>query len=116
MGQELMLVNLEECMPKVEQAKMRLDFAIQNGRARNVIVLKVIHGYGSSGVGGRIKIAVKETLTVRKRQGGIKLFVNGEDWTIFNEKTREILERCPSLRRDNDLENYNPGITIVMLR
>ena len=116
MGQEIKLVNLELGMPRVEQAKTKLDFEIQNGRARNVSVLKVIHGYGSSGVGGTLKTAVQEMLSLRKKQHRIKLFVNGENWTIFNETTREIIARCPKMRKDNDLENYNPGITIIVLR
>ena len=66
MGQEIKLVNLENGRPRVKQALMQLDFEIQNGRTGNLKVLKIIHGYGSSGVGGTLRIAVREFLSLTK--------------------------------------------------
>lgn len=66
MGQEIKLVNLENGRPRVKQALMQLDFEIQNGGTGNLRVLKIIHGYGSSGVGGTLRLAVREMLSLIK--------------------------------------------------
>jgi len=82
---------------------------------QGVKALKVIHGYGSSGVGGRLKRGILEFLAAKKKEGFIKAFVPDEDWSIFNQITRDILEQCNDLRKDNDLGNSNHGITIVLI-
>ena len=47
-------VNLEAGKPLVDQAIKRLTFELSHSRALGCTVLKIIHGYGSSGTGGRI--------------------------------------------------------------
>lgn len=78
-------------------------------------MLKVIHGYGSSGVGGRLKKGILEYLAVKKKEGLIKDFVTGENWNIFNQVARDILEQYSELKNDRDLGNCNPGVTIIIV-
>jgi len=42
-------------------------------------VLSVIHGYGSTGVGGGIKEAVKKCLNENSMRGIVRMFVDEED-------------------------------------
>ena len=49
-------------MPTVEQARARLIGELQIARKDGVKVIKFIHGYGSSGVGGDLRIALQATL------------------------------------------------------
>ena len=44
-------VNLEAGKPLVDQAIKRLTFELSHSRALGCTVLKIIHGYGSSGAG-----------------------------------------------------------------
>lgn len=44
-------VNLEAGKPLVDQAIKRLTFELSHSRALGCTVLKIIHGYGSSGTG-----------------------------------------------------------------
>ena len=46
-------VNMELGKPIVEKAIGRLTFEIHHSRKMGVSVLKIIHGYGSSGTGGK---------------------------------------------------------------
>jgi hypothetical protein len=55
----LRTVNLEEGLPSVEQARTRLVSEITSARSAGTRLLKVIHGYGSSGVGGDLRIALQ---------------------------------------------------------
>jgi hypothetical protein len=108
-------VNLEDGLPSREQARERLEAAIANAQRNGVRVLKVIHGYGSTGTGGVLRYAVRGYLRQRKEDGDIALFVNGEEWSKFEERSRQLLARAPELRSDRDLDRRNKGITLVLL-
>lgn len=115
MAVTMMMVNLEENMPTVEQAERRLIGELGRARASGAKAVKLIHGYGSTGVGGKLRSSIRQFLGAKKRRNTIKAFVPGEEWDIFNEESRRLLEACPDLSRDRDLGRGNPGITIVLL-
>ena len=115
MAANLMTVNLEEGMPTVDQAQRRLVAELGRARASGAKAVKLIHGYGSSGAGGKLRIGIRQFLGVKKRQNTIGLFVPGEEWDIFHAESRQLIETCPDLSRDRDLGRGNPGITLVLL-
>jgi hypothetical protein len=109
------IINVEAGMPTVAQAELRLVSELRKAKAERVTVVKIIHGYGSSGVGGKIKDAARKVLAVRQREGKLQAFVAGEEWSIFTQPGRNVLDRCPELSRDSDLERGNAGITIAVI-
>lgn len=108
-------INLEEGKPTADAAVRRLTFEIQQSRRMGVTVLKVIHGYGSSGTGGRIRVEARAYLQRLKLRREIKDFIAGEEFSIFEEATRAAILRCGDLRRDHDLERHNNGVTFIIL-
>lgn len=114
MAGQLRTVNLEQGMPQVRQALRRLDGELYTSKRMGVAVTKIIHGYGSSGVGGKIRVAVRQELAARKAKGEIGDFIAGEEFSIFHEGTRRALMKCDLLRQDRDLDRYNNGVTFVV--
>lgn len=112
---EIYTLNLEKGMPSVDTARMNLDQGIRTAKARGVKIVKLIHGYGSSGKGGLIKRDVRTVLQEYKRTGRIKEFVGGEDFSPFNAQTRKIIDACPQAAKDRDCALANHGITVVLL-
>lgn len=108
-------VNIKASMPSVDEARRILLEAIETAKAGGVPLLKVIHGYGSSGVGGKLRGALRRSLALRKKEGGIRGFIRGEEWGLFNEEARALCNRFPFLRDDPDYNRENAGITIVEL-
>lgn len=108
-------LNIKAGMPTVDEARRILIESLETARSGGVRVLKVIHGYGSSGVGGKLRGALRRSLELRKKEGAIKGLIKGEDWSIFNEEARGLCDRFPFLRDDQDYNRENPGITIVEL-
>lgn len=102
-------------MPLVEHAIKRMHFQLETHRKVGVTVVKLIHGYGSSGTGGRIRTAVRKELAAMKAAGKIRDYVIGEEFSIFGPVTRRILVACSPVRADRDLEHHNNGITVVWL-
>lgn len=102
-------------MPRVEQARARLRSEIELARRDGVKVLRLVHGYGSTGVGGDLRIALQSTLRRMVASGEIHDCIYGENWRTSDEHTWELLKRMPELRASNDLGKGNKGITIVIL-
>lgn len=108
-------INLEAGFPTVDDARRRLLSDMQAARSKRVRVLKVIHGWGSSGEGGKLGPAIRKSLRLRVKEGSATLVVPGEKFSTDTNEGRELLQRHPSLRRDRDLNRANPGITLVEL-
>lgn len=115
MATKMVIINLEHGMPTVEQAASRLPGELIRARAQGAKAVKIIHGYGSSGVGGKLRIGIRSALADLKRRGQIKEAVAGEDWSIFDQGARRILDTYPDLSKDRDFERGNAGITIILL-
>ncbi|MGO9274856.1 MAG: hypothetical protein ACLQOO_32280 [Terriglobia bacterium] len=109
------VVNLENGLPTVEEGRRQLLEEVKRAKQNGGAVLKVIHGYGSSGTGGTLREGVRKSLLLRRKEGAIQAYVWGEKWDAFDETARLILDRCPDLRRDPDLARGNPGITIILV-
>ena len=108
-------IDIKSDRPTVDEARRRLAAALEDARRRGVGVLKVVHGYGSSGVGGALKDAIRKSLRLRRKEGKVVDIVHGENWSVFEERVARLLDAHPGLRRDVDLERGNEGITVVVL-
>jgi hypothetical protein len=110
----LKTVNLKSDLPAVRTALERLERELALARAGGLKALKVIHGYGSTGAGGDIRIAVQNRLLVFKENGSIRGCIFGENWSKSHELAWGLLRSNPSLKDDADLGRANRGITIVV--
>jgi len=108
-------VNLEEGMPTVEQAGLRMHHELHKARVEGCAAVKLIHGYGSSGVGGVLRVEMQKALRKAVSQGEIKAFIAGEDWRVSDEITWALLKRFPEWKSDSDLGRGNQGISLVVL-
>ena len=102
-------VNLELGRPSADEALRRLEHELAAKRHLRAKAMKTIHGYGSSGKGGRIRTASRKYLRAAQEQGRIYAVLPGERLTIFDEEARR-----PALRDDCDRERYNCGVTFVI--
>jgi hypothetical protein len=108
-------VNLKSDMPAVHEALQRLEREIGVARQQKHLLLKVVHGYGSTGAGGDIRIAVQKRLYELAEGGQIRGCIFGESWSKSDETTWRLLQSQPELKSDSDLGRHNAGITIVLL-
>lgn len=102
-------------MPLIAEALQRLERELALARKENLKLLKLIHGYGSTGAGGDIRIAVQKRLMEMTKNGQIRACIFGENWSKSDEGTWKLLQSHPELKADSDLGQRNQGITIVLL-
>ena len=115
MAATIRTIILKEGMPSVEQARARLTGEIQAAQQSGVKVMKLVHGYGSTGVGGELRIALQATLRQMVSKREIRECIYGENWRKSDERSWELLKQLPELKNDSDLGKGNKGITIVLL-
>ncbi len=109
------MINLEEGRPTVNVGLLRLDHALAEARTDRVPLLKLIHGYGSSGVGGELREQVWKALDALQRSGRIAAYIPGEDFRESNQASWELVKRNKAIRNDRDFGRGNRGITLVVL-
>lgn len=106
-------VNLEREMPTVEVAIQKMKNSLTTYKRQGYKAVILIHGYGSTGVGGGIKAAVAKSLGESSMIGIVRGYAGGEQWP---DKKKELVGMCKAL------ENYelkianNYGVTVVVLR
>jgi len=102
-------------MPLVEEALQRLERELALARQQKTKLLKLVHGYGSTGAGGDIRIAVQKRLLEMAQNTGIRGCIFGENWSTSDDAAWKLLQSRPELKSDSDLGRGNRGITIVLL-
>lgn len=108
-------LNLEQGMPAADVALRWLEAELNTARKMRRPALKIIHGYGSSGKGGKIRTACRKYLREQAAAGRVRLVIAGEEFSIFSEETRRSFALCGELRQDGDLDRENRGVTFVLL-
>jgi len=107
--------NVKADMPSLEEARRSVIAEIRLAKRKKARVLKVIHGWGSTGKGGTLCVGLRRSFKLRKKEGVIRDFIPGEDFSIFNKTVLDLLEAVPDLRGDPDLNATNEGVTLLWL-
>ncbi len=102
-------------MPQVYEALQRMERELAVARQEKSKLLKLVHGYGSTGAGGDIRIAVQKRLLEISQNGQIRGCIFGENWSKSDDAAWKVLQSHPELKSDSDLGRRNRGITIVLL-
>jgi DNA invertase Pin-like site-specific DNA recombinase len=109
------IINIETGMPTVEEARERLKAALLKAKKENKKLVKLIHGYGSTGKGGKLKTELRKSLVHRRKEGLVRTIIWGEYLSKDKLETKQLLNRHPELKNDKDLDRMNEGVTIVEL-
>ena len=111
--ERLRTINIKDGMPLVEQGLAQLETELTRAMQSRVGVVRVIHGYGSTGKGGALKDACRAYLSRLMKAGQISSFLPGEEYSLATNAGRNLMKRCPDLRGSERSDNRNPGITFV---
>lgn len=106
-------IDIEAGLPTVEEALRRLEAQLARARADGVAVVRVIHGWGSTGGGGRIRTAARAWLRRQHDARRIRVLLLGDHYTHTTPECRDFLLRHPALRTTERSDRENPGITFV---
>ncbi|MCU0104864.1 hypothetical protein N7603_04255 [Acholeplasma vituli] len=110
----MITIDIKSDKPLVSVASARLLNGIRIHK--NEKVIKIIHGYGSTGVGGKIKQMVHTTLETLKAQHQIQDYIPGEALVSFMGYADLIQKYKPLIQTDSDYRKGNDGITYIFIK
>jgi hypothetical protein len=113
--ERLRTVNIEAGMPSVDEGLRRLESELIRAKQSGIRVVRVIHGWGSTGTGGSLRYACRAFLKGKLAARQITGIIYGEDYSGTTNVGRDLMNRCSELRSSERSDNQNPGITFVEL-
>jgi hypothetical protein len=105
--------NLEAGLPSADQALEKLERTLRKARSCGTKVIRLIHGYGSTGWGGKIRDAVRRELGRMLARGEVSLVINGENYSPTTNAGRDLISRFKELKTTERSDSSNPGLTII---
>jgi hypothetical protein len=97
-----------------DAAERELESSLRSARlSPDIRVLRIIHGYGSSGRGGSLK-SVAQNWLYRKRSA-LRAVMTGEEITPFNPRAQELAVEC-RLSISADLGPATEGMSIAWVK
>lgn len=112
---QLITIDIKSDRQTVREAIAQFLIEVESYKKGGYKVMKVIHGYGSHGVGGAIRNEFLKKCRDLKNTGKIEDYVSGDQWQVNNVVRKMAINYCPDLIADKELHFVNPGCTIVIL-
>ena len=108
-------IRIKSNFPTCEEAIVKLYDQIKEAKISGVKIIKVIHGYGSSGKGGELRFCLREYMDSLEDNKFIRYYMIGEEFSRQYKMGKKILHDYPKLVNDKDLNRFNKGITLIAL-
>ncbi|WP_231970341.1 Smr/MutS family protein [Polynucleobacter necessarius] len=116
MNSDTVEINIKHDNPQVEDALDRLTEKIRDLHELGIKAIIVIHGYGSSGAGGRIKWAIHDALENNRYADRVEEYYFGEDVPYGSSSYQSLLKRRPGLKQYlRHFKGGNAGMTVLLL-
>jgi hypothetical protein len=111
----LITIDIKSDRQTVAEAIAQFLIEVEAYKQGGYKVMKVIHGYGSHGVGGAIKVEFLKKCEELKRRKIIEDYTCCDKWVDKNVVKKIATNYCPDLIADGELRLLNPGCSIVIL-
>ncbi len=113
---DTMVLNLKFDSPSAEAALERLTVGLRRASEVGIKVIILIHGYGASGEGGKIKRAVHDALENNYFSDRVDEYHFGEQTAFGSEAYHTLLRRRPGLKSYlKHFKDGNAGMTVLIL-
>lgn len=113
---DTIVLNLKMDSPSAEEALERLTVALRRASELGIKAIIVIHGYGASGEGGKIKWIIHDALENNFFSDRVDEYHFGEQTAFGSEAYHALLRRRPGLKRYlKHFKAGNAGMTVLIL-
>ena len=110
---EVIRVEVPNGLPGTKTALKQVEFALASVRARGGHLVKLVHDEGLGAARVRLRSEIRRMLRVYKKEDRILLMIRGEDFSMSDNLTRYLADRCPQVELDPDMDRGNENITLV---
>jgi hypothetical protein len=113
---DTMVLNLKFDSPSAEEALDRLTIGLRRAFEVGIKAIILIHGYGASGEGGKIKWVVHDALENNYFSDRVDEYHFGEQTAFGSEAYYALLRRRPGLKAYlKHFKEGNAGMTVLIL-
>jgi hypothetical protein len=113
---DTMVLNLKFDSPSAQEALDRLTVALRRASEVGIKVMILIHGYGASGEGGKIKRAVHDALENNYFSDRVDEYHFGEQTAFASDAYHALIRRRPGLKAHlKHFKEGNAGMTVLIL-
>lgn len=113
---DTMVLNLKFDSPSAQEALDRLTIGLRRASEVGIKAIILIHGYGASGEGGKIKRAVYDALENNYFSDRVDEYHFGEQTAFGSEAYHALLRRRPGLKAYlKHFKEGNAGMTVLIL-
>jgi endonuclease IV len=113
---DTVVINLEAGGPTAEEALERLTQQVRAASEAGIRALVVIHGYGSSGSGGKIKWVVRDALENNYFSDRVDEYYFGEELALGSSGYQTVIKRRVSLKQHlSQFKIGNAGMTVLLM-
>ncbi|QWE17520.1 Smr/MutS family protein [Polynucleobacter sp. AP-Nino-20-G2] len=113
---DTIVFNLKHDNPSAEVALDRLTNTLRRASEVGIKAMILIHGYGASGEGGRIKWAVHDALENNYFSDRVDEYHFGEQAAYGSDAYHSLLRRRPGLKVHlKHFKEGNAGMTVLIL-
>lgn len=116
LSSDVIELNIKQGLPTVEEALDYLTDQLRKCSELGIKAIVLIHGYGSSGEGGRIKRAIHDALEHNRFADRVTEYFFGESVPFGSDAYHSLLKRRPSLKQYlRRFKEGNAGMTVLLL-
>ncbi len=109
-------INIKRGLPTVEEALEQLTEYLRMASELGIKAIILIHGYGSSGEGGRIKRAIHDALENNHYADRVEEYFFGEQVPYGSGACQALLKQRPGLKQYlKHFKAGNAGMTVLLL-
>jgi hypothetical protein len=113
---DTVVLNLKYDGPSAEQALERLTIALRRASELGIKAMILIHGYGASGEGGKIKWAIHDALENNYFSDRVDEYYFGVNTAFGSDAYHALLRRRPGLKAHlKHFKEGNAGMTVLLL-
>lgn len=102
-------------LPETKTALKLVEFTVASVRSLGGRLIKFVHdeSLGKSRV--RLRGEIRRLLRVMRKEGRLQLMIPGESFSMSDVATRYLVDKCPQVELDIDMDKKNESITVVYL-
>jgi len=112
---EIFPLEITEGLPEAKTALKQVEFELASMRARGGHLMKIVHDGRLGSSRERLRAEVRRQLRVFRKEGRIVLMIPGESFSMTDNATRYLVDRCPQVELDRDIDKKNGDFTLVYL-
>ena len=109
------VIDFEKEYTTVRGSLLRVSFELATARAMGVAVVKVIHGKRETGGVNYLGRQTRTLLRREFREGRLRMVICGEKFQRGNSMTDDLIENCPYVDLDPDLDDPSAAFTVVYI-